>query len=63
MVSGNELVGVYLNIVTNILAVSHNVHAEVKKNAAFTLICRDNIILDENRNEAPNERCGRVDLF
>jgi hypothetical protein len=46
---GNEQVIVALNTVNNVLDVSRNLRATVKKNDALTLIRRRNIVLDQTR--------------
>jgi hypothetical protein len=68
VVSNNRRAAIYLNIVTDTIAVINNNKAEIKKNVSFNLFCFQNRRLDENRNETANlaggvEDCKNFDLF
>jgi hypothetical protein len=56
-VRNNEYVNLVTNVATRNIRVINNLKANVKKNAAPTILCRDNHRLDSFGNEAAEDRC------
>lgn len=56
-VRNNEYVNLVTNVAVRNIRVINNLKANVKKNAAATLLCRDNLRLDAFENEAAVNRC------